>query len=362
MPIQPRPELARVPKVPHGGFDSARLGQALLDFSANVNPFGPSSRIWEAIREVPIGQHPDPRATPLRQRLAEIEGVNPRALLVGNGSIDLIYHLAVAYLLAGDRVLVVEPTFGEYAAAAAIMGAEIVVWRARPESRFEIDLDALLRTARQTHPRLIFLCNPNNPTGIYLRRDAVEAMRHACPDALLILDEAFVRFVPDAWSSCDLIDSDRLIVLRSLTKDYALTGLRVGYAMASPSIIEAIETVQPPWSVNALAQAAALAALRDEDHLRASLLALARAKADLVDNLTQLGLLPLPSSVHFFLLPVRSAAEFAQRLLERNILVRDCTSFGLPTLVRIAARQPEDNARLVETMVEIGEITCADKR
>lgn len=231
MPIQPRAELARVPKVPHGGFDSVRPARALLDFSANVNPFGPSPRIWEAMRQVPIGQHPDPRATPLRHALADVENVNPRNLCVGNGSIDLIYHLAIAFLRAGDRVLIVEPTFGEYAAAAAIMGAAIVTWRARPEDHFEIDFDALLRAARQADPRLIFLCNPNNPTGIYLSRDAVEAMLHACPDALLILDEAFIRFVPDAWSSRNLIDSGRLIVLRSLTKDYALTGLRVGYAM-----------------------------------------------------------------------------------------------------------------------------------
>ena len=349
MPIQPRPEIERVPSVTHGGFHSTHRTD-WLDFSSNVNPFGPSPRIWDAMRAVPIGQHPDPRAAPLRQVLAEVEGVDAHQVLVGNGSVELIYHLAVAYLRAGDCVLVVEPTFGEYAAAAAIMGAEVIRWRTRPEENFALDVDALLHLAHQVNPRLLFLCNPNNPTGTYVERDAIEPLLRGCPDTLLALDEAFIRFVADAWSSRELHAFGNLLVLRSLTKDFALTGLRVGYAAASPTIINALEKVQPPWSVNALAQAAAIAALRDEGHLRASLDSLARAKSNLVDNLTRLGLAPLHSRVHFFLLPVPSAAEFARKLLERNILIRDGTSFGLPTFVRIAARRPEENAQLASAL------------
>ena len=349
MPIQPRPEIECVPAVTHGGFHSDHETD-WLDFSSNVNPFGPSPRIWDAMRAVPIGQHPDPRAAPLREALAEIENVNPRCLIVGNGSVELIYHLAVAYLRARDRILVVEPTFGEYAAAAAIMGAEVIRWRVRAEENFALDVAALLRLARQVKPRLFFLCNPNNPTGTFLERGAFEQLLRGCPDTLLVLDEAFVRFAPNAWSSSELRTSDNLLVLRSLTKDYALTGLRVGYAIAKPPIIAALEKAQPPWSVNTLAQVATIAALRDEQHLRASLDSLARAKSNLVDNLTRLGFVPLPSRVHFFLLPVPSAAEFARKLLERNILIRDGTSFGLPTFVRIAARRPEENAQLASAL------------
>ena len=352
MPIQPRPEIQAVPAVAHGGFHSAHQSD-WLDFSSNVNPFGPSPRIWDAMRTAPIGRHPDPRATPLRDALAEIENVSTGRLIVGNGSVELIYHLAVAYLRTGDRVLVVAPTFGEYAAAAAIMGAEVVAWRARPEDDFAMNLDALVELARASNPRLIFLCNPNNPTGKYLPREVVERMLRACPDALLVLDEAFIRFVRQPWDSHTLLDDDNLLVLRSLTKDYALTGLRVGYAMASPSVIEAIEKVQPPWSVNTLAQVATIAALRDAEHLRDSLAALARAKADLVNDLTRLGFETIPSQTNFFLMSVPSASEFAARLRGEKILVRDCTSFGLPNRLRVAARKPEENARLVSAMRQL---------
>ena len=352
MPIQPRPEIERVPPVTHGGFHSEHATD-WLDFSSNVNPFGPSPRIWDAMRAVPIGQHPDPRAAPLRQVLAEVEGVDARQVLVGNGSVELIYHLAVAYLRAGDRVLVVAPTFGEYAAACAIMGAQVIFYRARSADDFEINLDALLAQARACHPRLIFLCNPNNPTGKYLPREVVEKILGACPDTLLVLDGAFIRFVADPWSSRDLGAFDNLLVLRSLTKDYALTALRVGYVTGSPSVIEAIEKVQPPWSVNTLAQVAAIAARRDEKHLRDSLAALAHAKDEFVRDLTQLNWRVIPSATNFFLMQVPSASELARQLRERKIVVRDGTSFGLPTFVRIATRRPEENARLVSALEKL---------
>ncbi|MCX7840457.1 MAG: histidinol-phosphate aminotransferase family protein, partial [Anaerolineae bacterium] len=226
-----RPEIEQLTPVPHGGFHSEHQAD-WIDFSSNVNPYGPSPRVWEALRAVPIGRHPDPRATPLRNALAERQGVSARQLIVGNGSIDLIYHIAIAYVRANDCVLIITPTFGEYAASVAMMGARVVEYRAQPENDFVIDVDALVAQARATSPRIIFVCNPNNPTGVYLARDSIEKIVRACPDALVVLDEAFVRFVADAWDARDLLRYDNLLILRSLTKDYALTGLRVGYAMA----------------------------------------------------------------------------------------------------------------------------------
>jgi len=335
----------------HGGFHSTHADD-WIDFSSNVNPYGPSPRVWDALRDVPIGRHPDPRATPLRHTLAERHGVDARQLIVGNGSIELIYHLAVAYLRENDRVLIVAPTFGEYAASAAMMGARIVEYRARPENDFAIDVDALVAQARAARPRLLFICNPNNPTGTYLTRGDIEKIVRACDSTLVVLDEAFVRFVADA-SDARALRCDNLLILRSLTKDYALTGLRVGYALASAAIIESLEKVQPPWSVNAFAQAATLAALDDEQHLRDSLAALARAKIALVSDLTRLGLRVVPSTTHFFLVQVEAAAELARQLRARKIVVRDGTSWGLPNFVRIATRTPEENAQLAQALQDI---------
>jgi histidinol-phosphate aminotransferase len=358
--MQPRPALERVPPVPHGGHHSALPPGDLLDFSANINPFGPSPRIWQAMQAVDIARHPEPRAAPLRRALAAQHGIDPAALLVGNGAADLIYQLATAYVRPGDRVLIVAPTFGEYAAAAAMMGAQVVEHRLAPASGFALDVAALAQQAQHLQPRLLFLCNPNNPTGSYQPYEAVAHLLRACPDTLLVLDEAFVNFVAAPWQAASLLAHNNLLILRSMTKDYALTGLRLGYVIAAPEIIAALEKVQPPWSVNALAQAAGLAALQDAAHLRRTLAALAQAKHTLASRLHALQLPPLPSAAHFWLLPVPDAAAWQAALLERRILVRDCTSFGLPRHIRIAARREEDNCQLLEALAVCKEELCLD--
>jgi L-threonine-O-3-phosphate decarboxylase len=342
-----------VQPVVHGGHHSNLPREALLDFSANINPFGPTPRIWEAMQQVTIGQHPDPRAAGLRHALAEYHDVDPAALLVGNGAVELIYLLAVAYVRPGDRVLIVTPTFGEYAQAVAIMGADVVNYPTPPDRSVSValELDTLVRTVQHTSPRLLFLCNPNNPTGTSHPRAVVETLLAAAPDTLLVLDEAFVNFAPGHWRATSLRPHPNLLILRSMTKDYALTGLRVGYAIGAPDVIATLEKVQPPWSVNALAQEAARVALEDDNYLQRTLAALATASSDLRDTLHQRGFAPLPSAVHFFLLPVGSATDTARWLLNRGILVRDTTSFGLPAHIRIAARQAADNARLVDALV-----------
>jgi L-threonine-O-3-phosphate decarboxylase len=352
MPIHQRPEIERVPPVVHGGFHSEHQTD-WLDFSSNVNPFGPSPRIWEAMAHAPVGRHPDPRATRLRLALAAREDVDPERLLVGNGSVELIYNLAAAYLAPGDRVLVVAPTFGEYAAASAIMGAHVVEWRTRPEDDFALNLEGLLEQVRTSNPRALFLCNPNNPTGQYVPRQEIQTLLDACPDTLVVLDQAFIRFVDEPWDVRPLLDAPNLLLLRSLTKDYALTGLRVGYALAAASVIAAIEKVQPPWSVNIMAEVATLAALDDEEHLTHSLAALARAKSALVQELARLRMRVVPSAANYLLVEVPSAVDFARRLREHKIVVRDGTSFGLPQFVRIAVRKPEENARLIAAIREL---------
>jgi len=352
--IRPRVEVERKLAVVHGGFSESCNGEALLDFSANINPYGPSPLVREALHALPIDRHPEPRAMPLRQALAAHVGATTNQVLVGNGSIDLIYQLVVAFVRPHDRVLIVEPTFGEYAAAATLMGADIVRYRAEEANGFALDADQLLYLAQQHRPRLIFLCNPNNPTGSYVSRALVERLLHTCPTTLTVLDESYVRFVANAWSAKELLPVGNLLLLRSLTKDYALTGLRVGYAVGTASVIAALERVQPPWSVNSFAQAGALGALNDDDHLRRTITQLRQAQGEFVHKLEELKYTPLPSSVHFFLLPVPSAVTWTQQLRTRGILVRDCSSFGLPTYVRIAPRQPHDNQRFVRTLAELG--------
>jgi histidinol-phosphate/aromatic aminotransferase/cobyric acid decarboxylase-like protein len=234
-----------------------------------------------------------------------------------------------------------------------MMGAQVAEFRLRIEDNFQLDGGTLLARVRETKPRLLFLCNPNNPTGTYVDGETLTEILSACPDTLIVLDEAFVRFLSAPWASNRLLEHPNLLILRSLTKDYALTALRVGYAVGSPSIIAALEKVQPPWSVNSFAQVAAVAAMSDDDFFRSSLRQLADARQELVHELTQMGLTPLSSPLAFFLLPTASAVDLTRNLLTHNIRVRDCTSFGVPRLVRIATRRPTENIMLLSALREL---------
>lgn len=356
MPIRPRLEVERLTPDAHGGIDEAELerlgleGCEILDFSVNVNPFGPSPKVGEALTQVDIARYPDPSATRLRRLIAGRYGLSPEQVLVGNGSVELIRLAAFAYLTPNDRVLIAGPTFGEYRVSSALTGAEVEAYTASAKEDFQVDVEGLAEVIATRRPKLVFLCNPNNPTGWYLTTIEIEHLLSACRQSLLILDEAYVSFVKAPWSSIPLLDWGNLLILRSLTKDCALAGLRLGYALAQPEVIEPLRRVRQPWSVNALAQAAAQTAFADEAHLRRALAATTSAKEGLAQNLQALGLRVFPSATHFFLVEVGDAPAFRLRLLQKGFLVRDCTSFGLPGFIRIAARRPEENKKLVQVI------------
>ena len=353
--LSPRPEVTAASLVYHGALDYAeleRLGldpDRVLDFSVNSNPYGPSPAVRQALAHVPLERYPDREALTLRRALVDQMGVYLAQIVVGNGTAELLWLIALAFLHTGDRVLIIGPTFGEYERVAGLTGARVLAWTAQAEREFAVKPDEIAERLRQVAPRLVFVCNPNNPTGTILPSDVISAWADAHPQTLFVVDEAYLAFAPGLHSALDQ-DADNILVLRSMTKDYALAGLRLGYAVGNESVITALWQVRPAWNVNALAQAAGVAALSDEAHLRVSLDALGQAKEKLVTALMDLGLRPLSSAVHFFLVPVGDGCTFRQELLQQGILVRDCASFGLPVFVRIATRRPEENARLVKAI------------
>jgi histidinol-phosphate aminotransferase len=344
---------------PHGGIDYGELEslgispKTTIDFSVSSNPFGPPPGVWDGLKEVALDSYPDSAATELRRCLSARLGVSVESILAGSGSMELIRLAALAYFAPGDRVLIVEPTFGEYEVASRLAGCEVVRQRTEAGDGFRIRLKDTLGLIRRHRPKGVFICNPNSPTGQYLGRGEMEGILAACPEGMLILDEAFIAFVEDGWSSLDMIEGGNLLLLRSMTKDYALAGLRLGYAIAHPQIIAALRRVCPPWNTSAVAQRAGTAALRDEEFLAQSLARLREAKDFLVTELTKLGLPPHPSRVNFFLVEVGDAAWFRLALLKRGILVRDCTSFGLPRHIRIAVRPLPQARRLIQALGEV---------
>jgi histidinol-phosphate aminotransferase len=354
--------LKQVEVCPHGspdyrelaalGFDPAQV----LDFSANLNPFGPSPRVVEALQGLPLHRYPDSECWELRERIAAYHGLAPESILVGNGSSELIWLVALALLGRDASVLMLCPTFGEYGVAARLMEAHIADFPLSDVTGFAVDIPGLARAIQKIRPVAAFLCNPNNPTGGYLSRQEVASLLEAGPETLFVLDEAYVDCAERPWSSADLLKEYRnLLVLRSLTKLHGLAGLRVGYALSGREITFALRKTKPRWSVSIVALQAALAAIEDCAHLDRSLVRLREGRAFLEAEFADLGYRVIPSATTFFLTEVGNAAQFRHALLRRGLLVRDCSSFGLPRYVRISARGLADCQRLAEAAREVRE-------
>ena len=356
MPLRPRPEVENLEACPHGGANYAELRamgltpEDIVDFSSSCNPFLPSPAVKESLNNVAINHYPDSEATELRECLSQKLGVAPGSILAGNGATELIRLIALTYFRLGDSVLIPKPTFGEYEVACQVVGAEIITQRRRTEESFKLRIEETIDLIRQHSSRGVFICNPNNPTGEYLSRQEIEAVLDACRDSLLILDEAYITFVDNAWPSLDLIERDNVIILLSMTKDYGLAGLRLGYAIANEEIISTLRRVRPPWNVNIMAQKAGVAAVTDENYLEWYKKEIKKSREFLINELCRIGLPPLPSRANFFLVRVGNGKAFRDALLRHGILVRDCASFGLPEYVRIAPRTMPECRKLITTI------------
>ena len=344
----------------HGGLDTTELRsiglqpEQVLDFSANINPLGSSRRVRQAAAEANLSAYPDRHSVALREELATRLDVSIDNLLVGNGSTELIHLLARAFLGPLERCLIFTPTFGEYEVAATIVGAEVHLFRAEEEQEFKWSVETAVESIKQVRPDMVFLCNPNNPTGVYLERGDVERIRRAVEeDALLVLDDAYVSLADGQWDSTWMLREGNIAILRSMTKDHALAGARLGYMVAEPNVVSAVRRLQPAWSVNAVAQAVGIAALNDEAHVAEAMRMISEAKEYLCRELATLDVPVTASAANFVLARVGEASKVRGALLHRGMAVRDCTSFGLPDHIRIAVRRPEECARLIGRLKEV---------
>jgi histidinol-phosphate aminotransferase len=343
-----RPEALALDPVVHGSVAAAELAGFgigpgdVLDFSVNTNPLGPAPSVLQAVRETDWSRYPGDDEMPLRRRLAERADVPVEQVVLGNGSAELMWLVALAALRSGDVVGIVGPTFGEYTRAVRVVGATPI---------------AVADSNEAGATRALFVCNPNNPTGQYRGRSEIEQLLDEQPDRLLVLDEAYAPFVDNRWRSEPLLDFGNLVILRSMTKDQALPGLRLGYLLAGPEVARAVEAVRPPWNVNAGALRAGLAALEPdaEAHVRHARALVAQSRRLLTDGLTRLGFRVEPSLANFVLVHVGNGARFRRALLQHRIVVRDCASFGLPDWVRIACRLPDDCQRLIEAVERVAD-------
>ncbi|KPK01251.1 MAG: hypothetical protein AMK71_06295 [Nitrospira bacterium SG8_35_4] len=341
----------------------------ILDFSASINPLGISARVRASITENLDGlvHYPDPDADDFRRAVSCLHRLNSGMILPGNGSTELIYLLP--RVLKPQSVLVTSPTFSEYERACRV-GSEARVrnYELRKENNFAIEADAFISAMKgdsvselQTPDSklkcdMAFLCNPNNPTGHSLRKKDVLKIADAARElkCVLVVDEAFIDFIPENSVTDHVNDYSNVIVLRSLTKFYALTGLRIGYGVSSKELIEQLKEGREPWTVNNLAQAAALAALDDNEYIEETREVIAKEKHYLERAFLNRGVTFFPSAANFYLLKIDRARDIVSKLRGKGILVRSCSNFrGLDdSYIRVAVRSHEHNELLLKELAE----------
>ena len=350
----------------HGG-NIYRLAEELglpeskiIDFSASINPLGVSKRVGDKIKKglKDLSHYPDPDTKELRGKIAQYHDIEPETLLCGNGSTELIYLVPRAF--KPEKVLIPSPTFSEYERACRMTSYKLKVksYKLKKENNFDINPDEFISSLVTRHSSLpfdmAFLCNPNNPTGSLLKRETVLRIAEAAKKlkCLLIVDEAFIDFHPEESVIKDTHDNPYLIVLRSMTKFYALTGLRVGYGVFSSRLINKLKEFKEPWTVNTLAQKAAMAALGDNEYIGKTLRLIKSEKDFLENGFRRIGVEFFSSDANFYLLRFNNANEIILSLLKKGILVRDCSNFaGLDgSYIRIAVKSREDNMQLLEEL------------
>lgn len=354
-----RPAIFRIPPyIPGKPIEEVQRELGLTDvikLASNENPFGPSPKALAALtaNAAGVALYPDAGAVLLREALAARAGFPPAQIIVGNGSDEVIRLAAEALLGPGDEAIICEPTFGEYLYAVRLLGATPVLIRAEHGQ----DLRAI-GAAVTPRTKMIFVCNPNNPTGTIVGQTEFAAFLAELPQGVLVVyDAAYREYVsaPDYPEGFALLRRGApLLVLRTFSKIYGLAGLRVGYGVGPADLIALLYRVKEPFNANLLAQQAALAALDDTEHVAKSLAGNEAGRAQLYQGLTGLGLGYLRSEANFILVDLdREAQGIYEALLRRGVIVRSAGVFGLPRRIRVTVGTEAQNERFLAALAEV---------
>jgi histidinol-phosphate aminotransferase len=332
------------------------LGHTAVKLASNENPLGPSPRALEALRNSldRANFYPDGGGYYLRQKLAELQQLEMSQIILGSGSTDLIELVARTFLTAGDQGITSQSAFYIYRLAIEEMGAELIQTPLR-ENAF--DLAAIAHAVTQ-RTKVIYIANPNNPTGRMVTADDMDRFLGALPPrVLVVLDEAYYEYVrdPDYSHSLDYVRSGRnVLVLRTFSKVYGLAGLRLGYGMGNPELIEALNRVRSPFNANSLAQAAGLAAIDDQEHVAHSVESNAHEMKFVNEELALAGVRYTPSVGNFLLIDTgRDCEEDFLRLLREGVIVRPMKLYGFPTSLRVTIGRHEDNEKFLESLARV---------
>ncbi len=340
-----------MPDYTHGGDVWGRGG--VLDFSANLHPLGMPRGVEKAAREAvsEAVRYPDPYCTALREAIAERDGVRPEEVICGAGAADLIFRLCLA--LRPNSALLTAPAFSEYESALRLSGCAVARHTLRPENCFDLGAGVLDAVAR-LKPDLLFLCNPNNPTGRLIEPSLIQEIASCCETCgtLLAVDECFIELT----DATPLRPGRNLFLLRAFTKTYAIPGLRLGYAVCPDQpLLERLYQAAQPWTVSNVAQAAGLAACRLGDWPEKGRAVLRVERPRLAEELRALGFNVFDGAANYLLFRAPGRYDLRERLLEKNILLRACGNFeGLSRdYYRICVRMQADNNQLISALREV---------
>jgi histidinol-phosphate aminotransferase len=327
----------------------------IIKLASNENPLGPSPAALAAMQRAIAHLHlyPDGNAFYIKQRLAKKLEMDTANLILGNGSNEIIEFVGHALMGPGVDVVVSQYCFAIYPIIARLFGANPIVV---PAKNYGHDLPAML-AAITPKTKVVFVANPNNPTGTLARREDVLRMVNEVPrDVLLVMDEAYIEFLDEPVDLLPLIrrgEKPNLLIMRTFSKIFGLAGLRLGYGIAQPELIAALEKIRQPFNINSIAQAGALAALDDLEHVSRTRANNAKGLKFLADGFTNLKLEVVPSFANFILARVGDGQRVFNELQKRGVIVRPLGGYQLPEWIRISVGTPEENARCLAALQEI---------
>ncbi len=326
-----------------------------IKLASNENPLGPSPKAIAAMKNAAskMNRYPDGNVFYLRKQLSEKLGLQPNNLVFGNGSNEIIEFIAHALLGSGDEIVVSQYCFAIYPIVAKMMGAKVIEVPARD---FGHDLPAMLK-AVTPETRIVFVANPNNPTGTIATQEEVNLLISGLPDdVLLVMDEAYIEYQDNAIDLLPRIrpgEYPNLLLMRTFSKIYGLAGLRVGYGIGHLDFIGSLEKVRQPFNLNAVAQAAAMAALHDEAHLDMSRNQNRKGSSYLKDALNRAGIRCLPTAANFILIQTGDGDWLTAQLKQLGVIVRPMGGYGLPEWIRVTIGNDEENERFHEAICQV---------
>lgn len=327
----------------------------VVKLASNENPLGPSPKAVSAARKalLQVNRYPDSSSFYLKKKLAKFLNLKPGNIILGNGSDELIDIIIKTFVKDAENIVTSEGTFLEYAIIAQINNRQI---SSAPLKYFKYDLEALKKKVNSS-TKLVFIANPNNPTGTYVTKYELADFLSGLPkEVIVVLDEAYDTFidVDDFPDSLKLIGGKNVVVLKTFSKAYGLAGLRVGYALAAEGLVSCMEKARQPFNVNLPAQAAATAALDDVEFLRKTRKAVLEGKNYIYDQLNKMGIAYVPSVANFILIDTgKDGGGVFRDMLKQGVIIRDMLQYGLKNYIRVTIGTKRENERFVKVLKKV---------